>query len=175
MRRQNRHATIALAVGLVAACGSAAPDPVTIASPRMTTTTSLSRGSAMEGGTPSTATTSTATRGPASAGATSVGAGAYIDRTTYERAPGRYHAGTVVLFFHAPWCPVCREVDESLTSGHLPAGLTVVKVDFDSDLALRRRYDVTTQHTFVQVDASGAGLARWTTARTADEILAGTL
>lgn len=159
MRRHSHHATLALTVALLAGCTSAVPDPETTS----TATTSTDA-----------AASSTDTREPASAGTPTVSAGAYIDRVTYERSPERYHSGKVVLFFHAPWCPVCREVEESLTSGRLPAGLTVVKVDFDSDVALRRRYGVTTQHTFVQVDEAGTLLARWTTSRTGDEILAGT-
>ena len=80
-----------------------------------------------------------------------------------------------MLFFHATWCPICREVEESLTTAPVPAGLTVVKVDFDDASELRERYGVTIQHTFVQVDPEGRQLAKWSTGTTADEILGKTV
>ena len=44
----------------------------------------------------------------------------------------------------------------------VPAGLTVVSVDYDSATDLRKQYGVTVQHTFVQVDEAGAELAKFT-------------
>ncbi len=85
-------------------------------------------------------------------------------------------AGTkVVYFFHAPWCPTCRATEKAIARDGIPAGLTVVKVDFDSEDDLRRQFGVTTQHTFVQVDPSGAELARWTGSQSGAEILAKTV
>jgi hypothetical protein len=51
---------------------------------------------------------------------------------------------------------------ESLDAAGVPAGLTVVSVDYDSATELRKRYGVTVQHTFVQVDAQGNELAKFT-------------
>lgn len=63
--------------------------------------------------------------------------------------------GTVLLFFHASWCPQCREIEASIKRDGLPDNVTVLKVDYDSNQALRQRYGVTLQTTFVKVDASG--------------------
>lgn len=63
--------------------------------------------------------------------------------------------GQRVLFFHAPWCPQCRELDESITSGSIPEGVTIYKVDYDSNQALRQRYGVTIQTTLVLLDDNG--------------------
>ncbi|GAA4878555.1 thioredoxin family protein [Serinicoccus chungangensis] len=101
---------------------------------------------------------------------TTGGMSGYVDHDTYAA----YDGGPVVLFFHADWCPDCRATDESLTTAGLPEGLTVVKVDFDERTDLRRTYGVHQQHTFVQVDADGEGIATWTGATTGEEILART-
>lgn len=101
--------------------------------------------------------------------------GAYLSKAEYtEQAASR--AGTkVVYFFHAPWCPTCRATEKAIARGGIPDGLTLVKVDFDSEVDLRRTYGVTTQHTFVQVDASGAEVAKWTGSKDGAEILAKTV
>ncbi len=65
-------------------------------------------------------------------------------------------AGPKVLFFHASWCPQCRQLDEQLIAEGAPDGLTVFKVDFDSRTDLRQQYGVTLQTTVVFVDDSGA-------------------
>ena len=61
----------------------------------------------------------------------------------------------MVLFFSASWCPTCQEATEQLTGAEFPDGLTVVSVDHDSNEALRDKYGVTTQHTFVVIDSEG--------------------
>ncbi|MEO7423246.1 MAG: thioredoxin family protein, partial [Ornithinibacter sp.] len=68
----------------------------------------------------------------------------------------------VVYYFHADWCPSCRATEASIDAEGLPAGLTLVKVDFDTDTDLRKQYGITQQHTFVQVDPGGTELAKWT-------------
>ncbi|MBT9255306.1 thioredoxin family protein [Phycicoccus sp. KQZ13P-1] len=101
--------------------------------------------------------------------------GAYLSKAEYtEQAASR--AGTkVVYFFHATWCPTCWATEKAIARGGIPDGLTVVKVDFDSEGDLRKKYGVTTQHTFVQVDASGAEVAKWTGSKDGAEILAKTV
>lgn len=63
--------------------------------------------------------------------------------------------GTKILFFHAPWCPQCRQLEEDILSSGLPQGVTVLKVDYDSNQALRKKYGVTIQTTLVKVDDQG--------------------
>ena len=117
---------------------------------------------------PSTATTDSA--------AQTASSGAWIDQATYEANPQRYHdAGNVVLFFNAAWCPTCREAVANLDANGVPAGLTVVSVDYDSASQLKREYGVTVQHTFVQVDSSGAQQTKFTGALTGEQIASKTV
>lgn len=78
--------------------------------------------------------------------------GSYI---AYSEDAVRTATGTKLLFFHAPWCPQCREMDASIQSGGVPDGVTVLKVDYDSNQALRQKYGVTLQTTFVKIDDEG--------------------
>lgn len=102
--------------------------------------------------------------------------GAWIDQAAYDADPAKYHAdGDVVLFFNASWCPTCQATVKSLDADGTPAGLTVVSVDFDDANDLRQQYGVTVQHTFVQVDESGAELAKFTGSASGAEIAASTV
>jgi thioredoxin 1 len=74
-----------------------------------------------------------------------------------------------VLFFYASWCPTCRPADESFTKNisQLPNDVTLIRVNYndgDTDQAekdLAKKYGVTYQHTFVQIDAQGKEVAKW--------------
>ena len=92
---------------------------------------------------------------PAETGST---AGAYVvySDTAIAQADGR-----VLLFFHAPWCPQCRSIEADIEAQGVPDGVTIIKVDYDSHQDLRQQYGVTLQTTFVEVDASGAGLQNY--------------
>lgn len=99
----------------------------------------------------------------------------YVELATYQADPAAYSDGTVVLFFHADWCPECRATDEALTADGVPEDLTVVKVDFDTEDDLRQQYGVTQQHTFVQVDAEGNEITKWSGSADGAEILGHTM
>lgn len=64
-------------------------------------------------------------------------------------------SGTKILFFHAPWCPQCRELEASIQAGTIPSGVTIIKVDYDSSQGLRQKYGVTIQTTLVRVSDNG--------------------
>lgn len=71
--------------------------------------------------------------------------------------------GKVVLFFHASWCPSCKAIDADIKSHlkEIPGDVTILDVDYDTSGDLKKKYAVTTQHTFVQVDANGGELTKW--------------
>jgi thiol-disulfide isomerase/thioredoxin len=97
--------------------------------------------------------------------------GAWIDQAAYEADAAKFHeAGDVVLFFNASWCPTCKATVESLDSAGVPAGLTVVSVDYDAATDLKKQYGVTVQHTFVQVDEQGNEVAKFSGAPSGEAI-----
>jgi len=67
---------------------------------------------------------------------------------------------TSVLFFHASWCPSCRQGDKDLAGiyGKGNAKVNTYKVDYDTSTELKQRYGVTYQHTFVLIDGQGKAL-----------------
>lgn len=84
--------------------------------------------------------------------------GAY---TAYSEQAVASTRGTKLLFFHAPWCPQCRQIEASINKDGVPAGVTVFKIDYDSNQPLRQKYGVTIQTTFVKVDDKGEKLASY--------------
>ncbi len=71
--------------------------------------------------------------------------------------------GNVVLFFRASWCPTCRTVDADIKANlkNIPSDLTILDVNYDDSTSLKQQYGVTYQHTFVQVDAQGNLIKKW--------------
>lgn len=88
-----------------------------------------------------------------------VKAGEYTDYSPEKIA----EADGAVLFFKASWCPSCRTADANIkkNAGDIPAGLTILGVDFDNSKDLKIKYGVTSQHTYVQVDAQGNLIKKW--------------
>lgn len=69
--------------------------------------------------------------------------------------------GTKLLFFHAPWCSQCRSVESDIKSEGVPSGVTIIKIDYDSNQKLRQQYGVTLQTTFVKIDDAGKSLQKY--------------
>ncbi len=82
--------------------------------------------------------------------------------------------GKVVLFFNASWCPTCKAIDADIKASikDIPANTLILSVDYDSSKDLKVKYGVTTQHTFVQVDANGNSLNKWVGGNTLEKVLA---
>lgn len=80
-------------------------------------------------------------------------------KEAFDRASGKKR----ILFFHAPWCPTCRPADAEFEAkkDSIPMGAVLFKTDYDSSTELKKKYNVTYQHTFVQVDGTGYPLATW--------------
>ena len=81
--------------------------------------------------------------------------------------------GDVLLFFHAAWCPICRGIEAEIKAdmSAIPDGVHILKVDYDTAIALRQKYGVTVQHTFVQVDASGNALQKFSDTSNLSQVL----
>jgi thioredoxin 1 len=93
--------------------------------------------------------------------------GAMMSKGTYETyAPGKLtqvQTGDVILFFHASWCSSCRslsaDIEKNLSA--IPSEVRILKVDYDTESELKKKYSVTNQHTLVQVDATGSMVKKW--------------
>jgi len=75
----------------------------------------------------------------------------------------RAETGDVVLFFHASWCPSCRGLNSDIEAnmGSISEGVSILKVDYDKETELKKKYGVTYQHTLVQVDKDGNLIKKW--------------
>lgn len=65
--------------------------------------------------------------------------------------------GTLVLFFRADWCPTCRGLENNINANlsAIPANTHILKLDYDTETELKKKYGVIRQHTLIQVDANG--------------------
>ncbi len=84
-----------------------------------------------------------------------------------------------VLFFYASWCPICKPADADLkaNSSKIPSDVTVIRVNYNDpetdqeEKDLAKKYGITYQHTFVQIDSQGKEVTKWNGGKT-DELLA---
>ena len=77
----------------------------------------------------------------------------------------------ILLFFHADWCPTCKNIEKNIIETWLPEWLTILKVDYDNASDLRKKYGITSQSTFVQVDNDWNMLKKWMWTTTVDDII----
>jgi thioredoxin 1 len=86
---------------------------------------------------------------------------AYITYTTEADAQKLIteHGKDVVYFFSATWCPDCQALEKNLTNASdlakLGKNTVIVKVDYDTQSALKNKYAITHQTAFVRIDAQG--------------------
>lgn len=71
--------------------------------------------------------------------------------------------GKTVVFFFASWCPNCRATVTELNArwAEVNPDLTLVIADYDKETALKSKYGVTYQDTFVLLDAKSDGVKSW--------------
>ncbi len=86
------------------------------------------------------------------------GTGVYKE---YDEADLRSNSDAKILFFHAAWCPQCRELEADINKGPIPDNVTIYKVDYDTNQTLRKKYGVALQTTLVKVDSSGNLLQKY--------------
>ena len=84
-----------------------------------------------------------------------------------------------VLYFYATWCPSCKAANEDFTANpnKIPEDVVVIRTNYndpDTDLEekdLAKKYGITYQHTFVQIDGQGKQITKWNGGDT-DELVA---
>lgn len=62
-----------------------------------------------------------------------------------------------VLYFHADWCPACRQIDGAIQASidDLPKEVTILKVNYDKETSLKAEFGITSQTSFVLIDSNG--------------------
>jgi thiol-disulfide isomerase/thioredoxin len=110
---------------------------------------------------------------PTAAESPSATAGNYIPYESFVTSGDEYSDSNVVLFFNAVWCSTCKQARDNFEASlsEIPEDLTIVVVDFDNALELRKQYGVTVQHTFIQIDSEGEALAKWSGSISVAEIV----
>jgi len=74
-----------------------------------------------------------------------------------------------VMYFYATWCPSCKAANADFLSNSemIPEDVIVIRTNYnDSDTDqnekdLARKYGITYQHTFVQIDGQGNEVTTW--------------
>lgn len=71
--------------------------------------------------------------------------------------------GKTVVFFFASWCPNCRATVTELNArwAEVDPDITLVIADYDKETALKGKFGVTYQDTFVLLDENGAAVKSW--------------
>jgi thioredoxin 1 len=81
----------------------------------------------------------------------------------------------VAFFFHATRCPSCRKLDKNIENDLtvIPSDTVLFKVDYDRNTELKRKYEVTSQHTIVLIDANQALIKKsmWDNIKTLTSLL----
>jgi len=97
--------------------------------------------------------------------------GLYLDYD--ESLLTRAKDGNVVLFFHANWCSSCKALDSGLKNDleNFPEDLTILKLNYDKESELKKKYGVVIQHTLVQVDSEGNEITKWTGGNDLESVL----
>lgn len=83
-----------------------------------------------------------------------------------------------VLFFYASWCPTCKPADTDLKANinKIPNDVTVIRVNYNDpetdqeEKELAKKYGITYQHTFIQIDSQGNEVTKWNGGKTEDLI-----
>lgn len=84
-----------------------------------------------------------------------------------------------VLYFYATWCPSCKTANEDFmaNSNKIPKDVIVIRTNYNDpntdqeEKDLAKKYGITYQHTFVQIDSTGKEIAKWNGGQT-DELTA---
>ena len=93
--------------------------------------------------------------------------------TTEAAAQALAKNQTVVYYFAATWCPDCQATykDFKANFAKIPKNVTVVFVNYDKSSDLKKKYGITSQHTFVVVGAMGEKKKVWMGTTTVSDLV----
>ena len=77
----------------------------------------------------------------------------------------------IILFFHADWCSTCVAFEKKVLSEKIPDNILILKVNYDKELELRKKYNIITQTSFVLIDNKWNLIKRWIWWRWIDNII----
>lgn len=77
----------------------------------------------------------------------------------------------IVLFFHANWCSTCQAFEKKVLSEKIPEDILILKIDFDTENELRKKYNILTQTSFVLIDSNWNLLKRWIWSKWIEDII----
>ncbi len=86
-------------------------------------------------------------------------------KAAFDQAAGKRR----VLYFYATWCPSCKTANEDFTANpnNIPEDVVVIRTNYNDpntdqeEKDLAKKYGITYQHTFVQVDSKGKEVTKW--------------
>ncbi|NNM66938.1 MAG: thioredoxin family protein [Spirochaetales bacterium] len=93
--------------------------------------------------------------------------------TTEADAQALAATGPTIYFFAATWCPHCQATYKDIQANYkmIPSNVHLIFVDYDKANALKEKYGITMQHTFVLIDPTGAKKKIWVGTETVASIL----
>ncbi len=112
---------------------------------------------------------------------------AFVDETLPEfTQPGTFNnydeqsiaalpeASRIILFFTTVRCSACQQAEISIASNQaaIPSDVHIFFVDHTTSPELRRQYEVTVPHTFVEITIDGEFVQSWRASRDLQSILA---
>ena len=77
----------------------------------------------------------------------------------------------IVLFFHSDWCSTCKAFEKKVLSEKIPEDILILKVNYDKETELKKKYNIVTQTSFVIVDNKWNLKKRWIWARDISDII----
>jgi thiol-disulfide isomerase/thioredoxin len=93
--------------------------------------------------------------------------------TKYAGNLTQYENKNIVLSFKADWCPSCRVMDADIKASlnDIPENVVILELNYDKETDLKKKYGVTSQHTFVQVDTDGNMIKKWSGGSKLEDVL----
>ncbi len=87
----------------------------------------------------------------------------YLGYSEQNSAQAKKHGNTLLFFAATMWCSNCRAIEEEIIkrNSEIPQDLTILKVDYDRDSAMKIKYGVTLQTTLILLDKEGKEIKRW--------------
>jgi len=91
----------------------------------------------------------------------------------YSNDLKQYENKDIILFFKADWCPSCRVIDADIKASlsDIPENVVILELNYDKETDLKKKYGVTTQHTFVQIDTNGDMIKKWSGGNRLEDVL----